>query len=83
MNKLETLKTALAYRDEEIFNYQINIDNYEKAILKIENQYFENKNIVEFSKQLKELLESSKTEQLKSIIIRDVILEQVTELEKL
>jgi len=83
MNKLETLKTALAYRDEEIFNYQINIDNYEKAILKIENQYSENKNIVEFSKQLKELLESSKTEQLKSIIIRDVILEQVTELEKL
>lgn len=83
MNKLETLKTALAYRNEEIFNYQINIDNYEKAILKIENQYSENKNIVEFSKQLKELLESSKTEQLKSIIIRDVILEQVAELENL
>jgi hypothetical protein len=37
--------------------------------------------MVEFAGKLKEMLESSKTEQLKAIIIRDVIADQLTELE--
>ena len=35
MNKLETLKPALEGRNEEIMSYQINIDNYVRAIAKI------------------------------------------------
>ncbi len=81
MTKLETLKTALEGRNDEILNYQINIDNYERAIDKINAEHADNPAIVEFRDQLTNLLESSKTEQLKSIIIRDVIADQITELE--
>jgi len=81
MNKLETLKAALDGRNDEILNYQININNYERAIAKINAEHTDKPAIVEFRDQLINLLESSKTEQLKSIIIRDVIADQVTELE--
>ena len=81
MNKLEILKSALNSRNDEVENYQINIDNYTRAIQKIEENYLENTKIVEFRDNLIDLLESSKTEQLKSIIIRDVITEQVKEME--
>lgn len=81
MSKLETLKIALEGRNDEILNYQINIDNYERAIAKINAEHADKPAIVEFREQLANLLESSKTEQLKAIIIRDVIADQVTELE--
>ena len=81
MNKLETLKTAVEGRNDEILNYQINIDNYERAIEKINAEHLDKPAIVEFREQLINLLESSKTEQLKSIIIRDVIADQIAELE--
>jgi len=81
MTKLETLKAALDGRNDEILNYQININNYERAIAKINAEHADKPAIVEFRDQLTNLLESSKTEQLKSIIIRDVIADQVTELE--
>ena len=81
MNKLETLKSALIGRNEEISNYQINIDNYTRAISKINVEYADNPAIVEFGDRLKEMLEQHYTEQLKAIIIRDVIADQVNELE--
>jgi hypothetical protein len=81
MNKLETLKTALEGRNDEVLHYQINIDNYQRAIAKIDAEYANNSALVEFRDQLTSLLESSKTEQLKAIIIRDVIADQLTELE--
>lgn len=81
MSKFDVLTTALEARNDEISNYQINIDNYERAIVKIDNEHADNAAIMEFRKQLTELLESSKTEQLKSIIIRDVIADQIAELE--
>jgi len=62
-------------------HYQINIDNYQRAIAKIDAEYANNSALVEFRDQLTSLLESSKTEQLKAIIIRDVIADQLTELE--
>lgn len=83
MNKLETLNAALEGRNDEILNYQVNIDNYERAIAKIDAEHTDKPAIVEFREQLANLLESSKTEQLKSIIIRDVIADQITELEAL
>ena len=81
MNKLKTLQSALTARNEEIDEYQINIDNYIRAINKINAEYIDNPAIVEFRDRLAELLESNKIEQLKAIIIRDVIADQITELE--
>ena len=81
MNKLETLKAALEGRNDEILNYQINIDNYERAIAKINAEHADKPAIVEFRDRLIDMLESHKTEQLKAIIIRDVIADQVIELE--
>jgi len=81
MNKLETLQSALVARNDEIDGYQINIDNYTRAIAKIGVEYPDNSAIVEFGDRLKEMLEQHKTEQLKAIIIRDVIADQLAELE--
>jgi uncharacterized protein YchJ len=81
MNKLETLQPQIAIRDEEIFGYQVNIDNFKLAIRKIEKDYADNPAMVEFKARLEQLLQENQTEQLKAIIIRDVIAEQVAELE--
>jgi|TARA_B100001094_G_scaffold58277_1_gene53780 arginine decarboxylase-like protein len=81
MNKLQTLQSALEPRNDEILNYQINIDNYTRAIAKINDEHVNNPAMVEFRDGLIDLVESSKTEQLKTIIIRDVIADQITELE--
>ena len=81
MNKLETLQFALTARNDEIEGYQINIDNYTRAIAKIDAEHADNPAMVDFASKLKEMLEQHKTEQLKSIIIRDVIADQLTELE--
>lgn len=81
MNKLETLQSALAAREDEILGYQINIDNYVRAIAKINAEHADNPSMVEFRDRLVEMLEGHKTEQLKAIIIRDVIADQLSELE--
>lgn len=81
MNKTEILKTALEARIKEVQEYQINIDNYERAIAKIDAEYSDNTDMLEFRGILVELLNQSKTEQLKAVIMRDVIAEQVNELE--
>tara|TARA_B100001063_G_C16736018_1_gene542044 strand:+ start:804 stop:1055 length:252 start_codon:yes stop_codon:yes gene_type:complete len=81
MNKLEILQENLAGRHDEVMNYQINIDNFTRAIAKIDSDYAEDPNLFEFRESLVNLLASNKTEQLKTVIIRDVIAEQVAELE--
>lgn len=81
MKKIEILKTALESRNDEIDNYQINIDNYTRAISKINDSFREMPEIIAFRDNLQHLLNSSKIEQLKAIIIRDVIKEQLEELE--
>jgi hypothetical protein len=81
MNKLEMLQPALESRNEEIMGYQINIDNYIRAIAKINAEHSSNPAMIEFRDHLADMLETHKIEQLKTIIIRDVIAEQVAELE--
>tara|TARA_Y100000287_G_scaffold80408_1_gene63614 strand:+ start:2241 stop:2510 length:270 start_codon:yes stop_codon:yes gene_type:complete len=81
MNKLEILKDALTGRENEILNYQINIDNFSLAIAKIKEEHAGKRGMREFSKNLKERLEDTETEQLKSIILRDVLVDQIAELE--
>jgi len=80
MNKIEILQSALEERHDEILGYQINIDNYTRAIAKIDAEHADNSAMIEFKACLQDLLESSRTEQLKAIIIRDVIADQLTEL---
>jgi hypothetical protein len=80
MNKLELLKEALKGRNDEIVNYQINIDNFERGIKKINDEYPDNEDLKKFKTNLIQLLDDNKRQQLRSIIIRDVIQDQVNEL---
>lgn len=85
-NRLETLKAALEARDDELENYQINIDNYTRAIAKIEAEYKDGRDafhveMQKFADQMRELLRTSLIEQNKARIIRDVIAEQCLEME--
>jgi len=73
MTKNEILTEALKARDEEILHYQINIDNYVLAI-ELAKQDSE---MAEFKTRLEELLSSSRIEQKKAIIMRDVIRQQL------
>ena len=57
MNKLETLQSALTAREDEILGYQINIDNYVRAIAKINAEHADNPSMVEFRDRLAEMLE--------------------------
>jgi len=81
MKKLESLQSALDARNDEFLGYQINIDNYTRAIDKINAEYANNPAMVEFRDRLVAMLESHKIEQLKSMIIRDVIADQLNEME--
>ena len=81
MNKLQILQASIEPRNDEILNYQINIDNYTRAIEKIDTQYADNPDLIEFRDKLTTEVKNHKTEQLKSIIIRDVIADQINELE--
>jgi len=81
MTKLATLKPALEGRNKEIMDYQINIDNYVRAIAKINAKHSNNPAMIEFRDCLAKMLETHKIEQLKAIIIRDVIADQILELE--
>ena len=81
MNKLQTLQASLEPHNDEILNYQIYIDNYTRAIDKINTQYVDNPDLIEFRDKLAVEVKNHKTEQLKSIIIRDVIADQINELE--
>lgn len=75
MNKNEILKQALVAREEEIFGYQINIDNYTLAIEHINASGDSDLN--DFRDKLTELLASEKLEQKKAKVIRDIVQKQL------
>jgi hypothetical protein len=81
MTRTEILQSALTARDQEIMEYQINIDNYSRAIAKINAEYAGNPAMQQFRDQLQANLDSSITEQLKAQIIRDVVADQLQEIE--
>jgi len=76
------LQTFLELRNNEVAEYQLNIDNFKRAIEKINTQYAENQDMLDFKEQLIKLLADNQREQLKSIIMRDVIADQLAELEE-
>ena len=77
MNKNEILTTALAHREAEVFQHQINIDNYKLAIAEINVNYADDAAMQEFRIRLADLLASSIIEQRKEIIMRDVMTKQL------
>lgn len=81
MRKTEILEQALIQRNNEIEEYQINIDNYTLAIEKINKEYTGSTSLdqamIQFRDQLASLLESSIIEQRKAMIIQDVIQKQL------
>lgn len=81
MTRTEILFSALEGRDAELLGYQINIDNYTLAIAKIEADYADNEDLVAFRDDLQARLDEEKRQQLRCQIIRDVIADQLSELE--
>jgi cytochrome c551/c552 len=77
MNKIEILTAALEHRNAEVFQHQINIDNYTLAIAEIDANYADDAAIADFRARLADLLASSIVEQRKEIIMRDVIAKQL------
>ncbi len=81
MDKQTILSNALTQREAEILGYQIDIDNYERAIAKIAAEHAGDSPIDgamrDFSGHLEKLLFSSRVEQRKSQIILEVIKQQL------
>jgi hypothetical protein len=76
MDKKEILTNSLTHRQEEVANYQLNIDNYILA-LELAKQ---DDDLAPFVEQLEELLRTSIFEQKKAKIMLQVIEKQLEEL---
>ena len=74
--RLDILTQAAEGREREVMHYQINIDNYERAIAEIMANHPE---MGEFADRLRELLASSRVEQAKERIMLKVIRDQLEE----
>lgn len=72
--RLDILTQAADAREREVMHYQINIDNYERAIAEIMANHPE---MGEFADRLRELLASSRVEQAKERIMLKVIRDQL------
>ena len=79
MNKRNILEQALHQRNDEVLSYQIDIDNFARAIEKIGDD----KDMQSFKEELQTLLKNATYEQRKATIIRDVIREQLEEANEL
>ena len=74
--RLDILTQAAEGREREVMHYQINIDNYERAIAEIEANH---PDMGEFADRLRELLASSRVEQAKERVMLKVIRDQLEE----
>ena len=77
MDKLQILTEAKAMREQEVFHYQINIDNYTIGI----EQIGDNPDLQEFKAQLQATLTTEIREQRKSQLMLDVINVQLAQLQ--
>jgi len=75
MNKEEILREALVAREQEIMNYQINIDNYTLAVENIKTSG--DPDLTDFLQKLESLLISEKLEQKKVNIMKLAIEQQL------
>lgn len=83
MTPIKILSDALEQRNQELLLYQINIDNYDLAISKINTKHADNSDLIAFRDELQLRLDEERRQQLRSRIIRDVIADQVEQLSKI
>jgi len=76
MNKKEILSDALGYRKQELLNYEINIENYKRAIEKSKSD----PDLQDFRDNLEQILKTEIIEKKKSQVMHDIISEQLEEL---
>lgn len=78
MNKQEILQSAYSARTDEVFGYQINIDNYQLAIAHIDTLPEQDRaDLMEFRAKLSNLLGSETLEQKKARVMLSVIESQL------
>jgi len=77
--RIKILTEAAAGRRMGLLSYQINIDNFQIAIAKIDASENPEPHMVEFADQLRELLQSNIRERDKEKLLLDVIEEQLAE----
>lgn len=83
MSKKQILEKALEDRNAEVLLYEVNIENYSRGIAKIDaTSHGDLQNeMVEFRGRLSGLLHDSRVELAKACVIRDVIADQIREIE--
>lgn len=79
-NKRTVLTTNIEMRDKEIADYQINVDNYTRAIAKIDATADADEEMLKFKEVLQQHLKDTLREQMKSRLIRDVMVDQLAEM---
>lgn len=77
LGKKNCLQQALTTRRTEIAEYQINIDNYTRAIAKIDAMVDPTDDMKLFHQQLTELLASEKAQQARCALLAEVISDQI------
>lgn len=75
--RLEILTQAKEMREQEVLDYQINVDNYTMAIAQLQATGEQ----PEFLVQLQDLLSSTKREQAKAQLMLDVITVQLNQMQ--
>ena len=75
--RIDMLTAAAEGREREVMHYQINIDNYARAIAEIEAEHAGSDALSDFANQLRDLLASSIIEQAKERIMLKVLRDQL------
>lgn len=78
MDKLEALQPALEQRTAEVNSYQINIDNFERMLARLEGD--DDPDMLEFADELRERIKAERRQQKRAALVRDVIQDQVDEI---
>lgn len=77
--KITALRAAKEHREKEILYHDINIQNYELSIARIDSEYAYDDSLKPFRAQLVELLAASTLERKKERILLSVITQQLNE----
>ena len=75
--RIKIITDAYEQRKREVMHHQINIDNYQLALIEIAENHADCEVMAEFAIRLRELLGSSLVEQAKETIMRDVMAKQL------
>ena len=75
--RIHILTQAAEGREREVMHYQINIDNFERAIAEIEENHIDEPHMVEYADQMRELRRTSLIEQAKESVMLKVIRDQL------